>query len=46
MWSKWNPDPVNDWYLLCRECGDEFYVWQSCSCSEVDSGEFLEEEAA
>lgn len=46
MWAKWEPDQRNDWYLICRECGEEFWVGQSCNCSEVDSEEFLDEEGA
>lgn len=34
---------MNEWELICRECDEEFYVWQSCGCSEVDSSEFIEE---
>lgn len=44
MWGKFFPDQTNDWYLICRECDSEFYVWESCECSQVDSGEFIEEE--
>lgn len=46
MWGKWEPDLTNDWYLICRECDEEFLVGQSCQCSSVDSEEFIEEEAA
>ena len=46
MWSKWEPDLTNDWYLICRECDEEFLVGQSCKCSEVDSSEFVDAEEA
>lgn len=45
MCGKYEPD-VNDWYLICKECDEEFWVGQSCSCSDVELVDESVEEAA
>ena len=42
----WEPDEDTDWYLICKECDEEFWVGQSCSCGDVDLVDEGVEEAA